>query len=580
MRAKELRQKYLDFFISKKHKVIPSASVVPDDESTLFTTAGMQSLVPYLKGKPHPEGNRLVNCQKCLRTDDIDEVGDAVHHSFFEMLGNWSLGDYFKDRSIKLSYEFLTQILKLDPKRLYVTCFNGDKDAPKDQTSAEIWKSIGIPSERIYFYGKKENWWGPAGTTGPCGPDTEIHYDVTQKACGPNCRPGCPCGRFSEIWNNVFMEYNKTINGNFEPLKQKNVDTGMGLERILAIVNGYEDNFLTDLWQPAIKKLEMVTHRQYQNNKREFRIIADHIRAIIFIISAQIKPSNKKHGYILRRLIRRVVVQLRQLGVTNFSDITNKISLVFINKMSDRYPELKNNKSMIQKVTKVEIEKFEKTLNLGIKKLNKLSNVDGEIAFNLFQTYGIPFEITQEILAKKGIKIDKKAFVKAMVSHQKKSRTASSGMFKSGLISHSKIAIKYHTATHLLHQALRDILGDHVHQAGSNITNERLRFDFTHDKSLSEKELVKVEEIINQKINAGLLVKKEEMPYQEAIKSGALAFFKQKYPKQVIVYSIGDYSKELCAGPHVKNTSEIGKIKVDKQKSLGQGLRRIYLKLI
>ncbi len=582
MTADQLRQKYFDFFVSKGHKITPSASLVPvNDPTVLFTTAGMHPLVPYLLGQTHPLGKRLVGVQKCLRTGDIDEVGDSIHHTFFEMLGNWSLGDYFKKEAIEWSYEFLTKEINLDPQRIFVTCFLGDKDAPKDDYSANVWNSLGIPKERILFFNKKENWWGPAGQTGPCGPDSEMHYDLTQKSCGTTCGPNtCNCGRFSEIWNNVFMEYNKTKDGKFIALTQQNVDTGMGLERILAIINGHNDNYKTPLWTPVIKILELKSNKKYNQDPRPFRIIADHIRSAVFIISDGVQPGNKEQGYILRRLIRRSIIQLKQLGILDYFPAIKEISSTFINIMSSFYKELKDNQDLVNQTLKEEVNRFEKTLNNGLREFNKLEKINGKTAFNLFQTYGFPFEITEELAKEKGLSVNKKTFKKEFLKHQEKSRTASAGMFKGGLADHSETTTRYHTTTHLLHQAMRDVLGNHIEQAGSNITVERLRFDFTHKEALTEKEIAKIEEIINQKIEEDLPVTHKEMPYQEAIDSGVLAFFKQKYPEQVTAYSIGKYSKELCGGPHVTTTGKIGKIKVDKQKALGQGLRRVYLKFV
>jgi alanyl-tRNA synthetase len=583
MTANELRKKYLDFFVSKGHKVIPSAPLVPEnDPSVLFTTAGMHPLVPYLLGQPHPLGKRIVDIQKCIRTNDIDEVGDFNHHTFFEMLGNWSLGDYFKKESISWSYEFLTKHLNMDPKRIFITCFEGDSDAPRDDYSADVWQSLGIPKERIFFFNKKENWWGPAGETGPCGPDSEMHYDLTQKPCGPNCSPGsCDCGRFSEIWNNVFMEYNKDQNGKYTPLSQKNVDTGMGLERVLAILNNQTDDYETDLWFPVIKLLEKESNLKYKDNKQSFRIIADHLRSAVFAISDGVIPSNKERGYVLRRLIRRSMVQLKQLNISDSLKVAEEIAETFISIMSDPYQDLKKNKEGIKSVLSDEIQRFDKTLDRGLREFNKLSEIDGKIAFNLFQTYGFPLEITAELATKNNFSIDRDQFQKEFEKHQEISRNASAaaGKFKGGLADHSETTTKYHTATHLLHQALRDVLGDHVKQAGSNITEERLRFDFSHDKPLTDEQIKKVEGAINQKIQENLPVTSEIMAKDDALKLVTVAMFADRYPDQVTVYTIGNYSKEICGGPHVKNTSEIGKIEVGRQESVGAGVRRIYLKL-
>lgn len=577
MTSDELRQKYLKFFEKKGHKIIPSASLVPEhDPSVLFTTAGMHPLVPYLLGQPHPAGKRLVNYQKCLRTDDIDEVGDAIHHTFFEMLGNWSLGDYWKQEAIAYSYEFLTKELQLEPERIYVTCFGGDKDAPKDIESAEIWKSLGIPDERIYFYGKKENWWGPVGETGPCGPDTEIFYELPSQPCSPNCQPSCNCGHFSEIWNDVFMQYNKTAEGKFEPLKQKNVDTGMGLERVLAVAQGLDDDYQTELFLPAIQKIEELSNLKYTDHLKEFRINADHLRAAVFIIADGVAPSNKERGYVLRRLIRRAALQLKRLDITDLKKAGLEIAEVFIQIMGPVYPELENNHTSIIQIIEVEINKFNQTLDRGLKEFNKLPEINGKIAFDLFQTYGFPLELTEELAAEKGFKIDPEEFRKEFEKHRELSRKLSAGMFKGGLGEQSEVTTKYHTATHLLHAALRQILGEHVQQKGSNITTERLRFDFSHPEKLTEEQLKQVENLVNQKIKENLPVSDEEMDKEDALKCGALGFFTEKYGDRVRVYSISDFSKEICGGPHIKNTGELGAFKIIKEESAGAGIRRIY----
>ena len=565
--ANDIRVKYLKFFKDRGHVEIPSAPLVPEnDPSVLFTTAGMHPLVPYLLGQPHSAGKRLVDIQKCLRTDDIDEVGDTIHHTFFEMLGNWSLGDYFKEDAIAWSYEFLTKELNLDPNRIYITCFAGDQDAPKDTESAEIWKSVGIPDERIFFYPKKDNWWGPAGATGPCGPDTEMHYDMTQKPHGPDCKPGCSCGRFSEIWNDVFMQYNKNEKSRFEKLPKPNVDTGMGLERTLAVVNGLDDNYLTELWQPAIQKISQLSGLQYLGNEKSFRIIADHIRAAAFVICDGVIPSNKERGYILRRLIRRATLQLNRLGIKSYVSAAGELVDVFI----------PTNKSLIHNTFQEEINKFEKTLDRGLREFNKLDLINGKIAFDLFQTFGFPWELTAELAREKGNEINRSEFQKEFNKHQELSRTASAGMFKGGLVDHSEIATKYHTATHLLHAALRQVLGTHVQQKGSNITAERLRFDFSHPEKLTDEQIKQVEDLINEKIKQDLKVERVEMPKTQALAEGALAFFPEKYPEITSVYSIGNFSKELCGGPHVQSTGEIGRIKITRQEAVSAGVRRIY----
>ena len=577
VQASDIRKKYLKFFESRGHTIIPSAPLVPENDPTvLFTTAGMHPLVPYLMGQPHPSGKRLVDYQKCVRTDDIEEVGDTFHHTFFEMLGNWSLGDYFKKEAISWSFEFLAQELAIDMDRLYITCFAGDEDAPKDTESAKIWQSLGIPPERIYFFGKKDNWWGPAGQTGPCGPDTEMHYDTTQTPCGPDCQPGCTCGRFCEIWNDVFMQYNKTVDSKFEKLPKPSVDTGMGLERTTAVLNHLDDNYLTDLWQSIIKSIEHVSHKKYEDNKKSFRIIADHLRAAVFIVSDGVQPSNKERGYILRRLIRRAAVQLKKLETTPSESFTPVVHSI-VHLMKQYYPALDQDQAVVS--IGVEIAKFQSTLDRGLREFNKLEKVTGKAAFDLFQTYGFPIELTIELAKETGQGIDKQEFEHEFIKHQELSRTASKGMFKGGLQDHSETTTKYHTATHLLHQALRDVLGNHVQQKGSNITGERLRFDFSHPAKLSPEQLKQVEDIINAKISANLPVTKHDMPKLKALAEGALAFFPEKYPDVTSVYVIGDYSRELCGGPHVNSTAEIGKLRITREESAGAACRRIYAQL-
>jgi len=560
----ELIKKYIDFFQSKGHKEIPNSGLVPlNDPTVLFTTAGMHPLVPYLLGQPHPLGKRLCNVQKCIRTTDIDEVGDNCHHTFFEMLGNWSLGDYFKKEAIELSFEFLTKALKIPKKELSVTCFKGDKDAPKDQEAASIWKSLGI--KKIRFLGKKDNWWGPAGTTGPCGPDTEMFIkDI-------------------EIWNDVFMQYNKTKTG-FEELKQKNVDTGMGVERTLAILQGYDDNYLTSIWQPIIKQIEKISKKSYKGNERSMRIIADHIKASCFIINNNVFPSNLERGYVLRRLIRRAVRELRNLGVKILEmDATAEIA----KSVFPIYPDYNLNKNLITEELKKEETRFQKTLEKGLKEFEKFSEnkeISAKEAFLLFQSYGFPLEMTEELAKENKIKIDSKGFQKELKKHQELSRTAAEGKFKSGLADQSEKTKALHTATHLLNQALREILSKDIVQKGSNINPERLRFDFNFDRKLTEDEKKKIEDWINSIIKKKLDVTKEEMPLKQAIKSGAQAEFGAKYPDVVSVYTIMDgkkqISKEICTGPHVSNTKELGKFKIKKEESSAAGIRRIKAVLI
>lgn len=581
--ANDIRLKYLNFYKARNHAVIPSAPLVPENDPTvLYTTAGMHPLIPYLLGQPHPAGNRLVNVQKCVRTNDIDEVGDAFHHTFFEMLGHWSLGDYYKKEALAFTFELLTQVFEFDPQSLSVTCFAGDLDAPKDEESSSIWQSLGIPKDRIYFLPKEDNWWGPAGVTGPCGPDSEVFVDLTKKSCGPNCQPGCSCGRFCEVGNDVFMQYNKTSSGKYELLPKPNVDNGTGLERNLALINGFNDNYLTDLWQPAVKLLENITGREYSDNKREFRIVVDHLRAAIFIIADGVFPSNKERGYILRRLIRRAVLKLH-LFVPDPLLPSLEVANVFIAQMSPVYPELNSQKDLIKKTLADEVGKFSKTLDRGLREFNKIKKLDGKAAFDLFQTFGFPWEITIEMAKQNKQTLNYQEFETEFKRHQQLSRTASVGMFKGGLQDQSEITTKYHTATHLLHKALRIVLGDHVQQKGSNITSERLRFDFSHSDKLTSLQTQKVEEIVNQKIIDNLTVSRAEQSKSQALSQGALAFFVEKYPDQVSVYTIGPeenwFSKELCGGPHVNSTGEIGGIKIIKEESAGAGIRRIYAQL-
>ena len=585
MKAKDLKKKYIDFFLKKTHKIIPSAPLIPEnDPSVLFTTAGMHPLVPYLLGEKHPLGNRLVSVQKCFRTDDIDEVGDSFHHTFFEMLGNWSLGDYWKKQSIEWSYEFLTQVLKLDPKRIWISVFAGGDNAPKDEESAEVWMGLGIPEERIVYLGKKDNWWGPVGSTGPCGPDSEIFYDTTGIPHGENCRPGDNCGRFFEIWNNVFMEYNQTEEGKYEPLKRKNVDTGMGVERTTAVISGLDDDYMVaDLWGKIISAIEEETGRKYKGNERAMRVVADHIRASCFVIADGVYPSNKGRGYILRRLIRRGVRYGKVLGVDGVF-LTKLVDFV-LKTYEGEYPELKRSKDTIKNVLKEEEEKFLETLGRGIREIDKIKNLNGKTAFFLYETYGFPLELSEEIAEEKGQKIDRKVFEDEFEKHKELSRQSSSGMFKGGLADHTKEVTKLHSATHLLHASLRKVLGENVSQKGSNITAERLRFDFSHPQKLTEDEVKKVEGLVNEQIKRDLPVSFKEETLDEAAAEGALHFFAEKYGERVKVYTMGDprgdyFSKEVCAGPHVTHTSEIGRVKIEKQEKIGSGVIRIYAKIV
>lgn len=579
MTANELRERFIQFFQKLDHKELPNLSLIPEnDPSALFISAGMHPLVPYLLGEPHPLGKRLVNCQRCLRTDDLEKVGNTFHHTFFEMLGNWSLGDYFKAEMIPWSLEFLTGKLGFKKEKLSVTIFTGDADAPYDQETESVWLKLGIPKERIFPLGKKDNWWGPVGETGPCGPDTEIFYDSGKKKCSPDCRPGCDCGKYFEIWNLVFMEYERKKNGKYLPLKQKNVDTGMGVERTTAILQGKDDNYQTELIAPIIEKIEESSGKNYKGNEKEMRIIADHLRAATFVIADGVIPSNKEQGYVLRRLIRRGIRFGQQMGSKKV--FTSAIAKVIIKTYQDVYPHLSQKRKFILENLQSEEEKFRKTLSRGLieieKILGKKKTISGQDAFWLYETYGLPFEVIEEIAQEKGFKIDQEEFEKALAIHRRKSRASVKKKFAGGLAEKSEETIKLHTATHLLHQALRDVLGEHVRQIGSNITSKRLRFDFTHPEKLTPEQIKRVEEIVNQKIKENLYVKMKMMSLEEAEKCGALAFFREKYGERVKVYFIGDYSLEVCAGPHVNSTEKIGNVRIVKEESAGAGRRRIY----
>lgn len=589
MKAKDLKRKYLDFFKERGHAIIPSAPLVPENDPTvLFTTAGMHPLVPYLLGEPHPQGKRLASVQKSFRTVDIASVGDTNHHTFFEMLGNWSLGDYWKKEAIEWSYEFLTSELKLNPKRIWVTCFEGDSDAPRDTESEGVWRNLGITDQQIFFYGKEENWWGPAGETGPCGPDTEMFYDVIQKPCSQNCKPGDNCGRFFEIWNDVFMEYNKTKQRKYEPLKQKNVDTGMGVERTVAVLSGLDDDYkVSDLWGEIMASIESETKTRYKGNEKAHRVIADHVRASTFIIADGVVPSNKEKGYVLRRLIRRAVRFGQTLGKKG--PFLASISKAVVKAYKQDYPEIKERSREVESVLTEEENKFLKTLKRGLREIEKQGVLDGKKAFFLYETYGFPLELTEEIAKERGQKVEKGVFEKEFEKHRKLSRTASAGMFKGGLVDHSEEVKKLHTVTHLLHAALRKVLGTHIEQKGSNITKDRLRFDFSHPQKLTEKEIKRTEALINEQIKKDLPVSFETMTYKEAINKGALAFFGERYGGKVKVYTIGPseasakggqaeppFSREVCGGPHVSRTSEIGGVKIRKQEKIGAGLIRVY----
>ena len=584
MKAIEIRNKYLDFFKRHEHAVIPSAPLIPEnDPSVLFTTAGMQPLVPYLLGEKHPEGTRLTDFQKCLRTNDIDEVGDNRHLTYFEMLGNWSLGDYFKEESIAMSFEFLTKELGIPVEKLSVTCFAGDEDCQRDEVTASCWKKAGIPEDRIYYFGKDDNWW-IAGEEGPCGPDTEMFYDTGKPKCSENCNPSCGCGKYVEIWNNVFMEFFKTKDGKYTKLKQHNVDTGLGLERMTMLLQGKETPFDTELFKPVMDKLQELAGENDSIESR--RIVAEHLRASMMIIQDGGLPSNVDRGYILRRLIRRMVRHLRKLQI-NLNELEELIDLN-IDTLKEMYPELHQNSNKIKSVIIEEKDKFEKTLERGEREFNKIVNrmknegqdtISGQDLFTLYETYGFPPEVTQDLAREAGLKVDTTEFDKLFKEHQEKSRMGSEQKFKGGLAGTGEQEVRYHTATHLLNAALKVILGKDVHQKGSNITPERMRFDFSCDHKLTDEEKKKVEDLVNEWISRGLDVKCEEMKKDDAIKSGAECMFIEKYPDIVTVYSIGNdketVSKELCGGPHVKNTSELGHFKIKKEEASSAGVRII-----
>ena len=579
MKAIEIRKKYLNFFKKHGHTIIPSAPLIPEnDSSVLFTTAGMQPLVPYLLGEPHPQGKRLTDYQKCVRTNDIEEVGDNRHLTYFEMLGNWSLGDYFKEESIQMSYDFLTQELQIPAEKISVTCFAGDEDCARDEVTAECWKKAGIPEDRIYYFGKDDNWW-IAGETGPCGPDTEMFYDTGKPKCSPNCNPSCGCGKYVEIWNNVFMEFYKDENGKYTKLKQKNVDTGLGIERMTMILEGKETPFETELFSHIMDKL---VELQKVDNISSRRIIAEHLRSSMMIIADGGRPSNIDRGYILRRLIRRMIRHMNKLEIS-LDELSTLIELNVEN-LKEMYPELENKKEIIKNVILEEKDKFVKTLTKGEKEFEKeiaeirkqgKEVVDGKIVFRLYDTYGFPPEVTEELAQENGMKIDKEEFNKLFKEHQEKSRAGSEQKFKGGLASTGEMETKYHTATHLLNAALKQVLGQHVHQKGSNITAERMRFDFSHPSKMTDEEKQKTEDLVNSWIQSAIPVEHMEMKKEEAIKMGAEAMFIEKYGDIVSVYKIGDFSLELCGGPHVHNTSELGHFKIKKEESSSSGVRRI-----
>jgi alanyl-tRNA synthetase len=582
MNSKDLRERYIQFFEQRGHRRVPSASLLPENDPTvLFTTAGMHPLVPFLLGEPHPQGKRLVNFQKCIRTNDIDEVGDPSHLTFFEMLGNWSLGDYFKEESLSWSFEFLTSELGIDPARLAVTVFMGDQDAPRDDVSARIWQKLGIPAEHIFFLPKSDNWWGPAGATGPCGPDSEIFYD-TGRPDHPGCQPGCKCGKWLEIWNNVFMEYEKNADGSYSKLRQSNVDTGMGVERTVVALQGKDDIFHIDTLFPLVEAIERLSGKRYADNPVPFRVITDHIRAASFAIGDGALPSNVEAGYVVRRMVRRAVRYARDLGIQE--NFCAALSGDVIDLFCNVYPGLQDKRNFIAEALDTEERKFKDTLERALKQVDKVIErvrgagetcISGKEAFDLFETYGFPLPLTVEIAQEQGLSVDEAGFENEYRQHRELSRQAHEGNFKGGLADHAVETTRLHTASHLLQAALRQVLGPTIHQMGSNITVERLRFDFSHNTRLNEEQLAEVERIVNEQIARDLPVTMEVLTLEQALQSGALAFFGDKYGQQVKVYTMGDFSKEVCGGPHVPHTGELGKFRITKQEAVGQGIRRI-----
>ena len=584
MKKINLKEEYLKFFESKGHKIIPSAPVVPENDPTvLFNTAGMQPLVPYLKGESHPEGTRLTDVQKCFRTNDLEEVGDKTHHTFFEMLGNWSLGDYFKNESISWSFEFLTKVLEIPVEKLAVTVFKGNSMIGADEESAKIWENAGIDPKKIKYLGEDDNWWPNIDLTGPCGPDTEIFYWRSDETVPEEFDPENE--NWVEIWNNVFMQYNHQDDGSFVPLKNKNVDTGLGVERVTAVLEGVTDNYKSSIWKSVISKIEKISNHSYDDEKytRSMRIVADHIRAIVIISGddAGIKPSNTDQGYILRRLIRRMIRYAKKLDIDINSNWEQVLAELIIEEYSKYYNELARNKDVILEVLKTEKVKFNRTLEKGLREFEKAiknisgNKIDKDIAFKLYDTYGFPIELTQELALEANLEVDVEGFNEKFKAHQELSRAGANQKFKGGLASTGDMEVKYHTATHLLNAALKKVLGDHVHQKGSNITAERMRFDFSHPEKMTPEQKQDVENLVNKYIEMAIPVEKMEMPKEEAVKIGAEAMFMDRYADIVTVYKIGDVSVEICGGPHVKNTSELGKFKIKKEESSSAGVRRI-----
>ena len=580
-----LRKLYLDFFKAKGHAVIQGASLIPENDPTvLFTTAGMHPLVPYLSGEKHPQGTRLTDVQKCVRTGDIDEVGDATHCTFFEMLGNWSLGDYFKKEAISWSFEFLTEVLKIDKNRLAVSVFAGDETAPRDEEAASIWMKCGIPADRIFFLPKKNNWWGPAGQTGPCGTDTEMFIDTGKPKCSDDCSPACDCGKYIEIWNDVFMQYNKQADGSFAPLAQKNVDTGMGLERTLCILNGYKSVYETDLFQGAIAKLEELSGKKYGESDevtKAMRIIADHIRTATMLLGDQrgVTPSNVDQGYVLRRLIRRAVRFGRVIDLKEGA--LGEIAKVYIDQYKDIYPEIGENQEKILSELDKEVARFSSVLQQGLKEFEKVisylpvKRLSGKTAFKLYDTYGFPIEMTVELAKEIGYDVDVEGYQKAFEEHQQKSHAGAEQRFKGGLQDNTVEVTRLHTATHLMNAALRTIVDENIRQKGSNITAERLRFDFNLDRPLTQEEITKIEQYVNDAIAAKADVVCKEMTVAEAKAMGAIGVFDSKYGEKVKVYAIGNFSTEICGGPHAANTGELGHFRIVKEQSSSAGVRRI-----
>jgi alanyl-tRNA synthetase len=590
MTGDELRQLFLSFFAERGHAIIPSAPLVPENDPTaLFISAGMQPLVPYLLGESHPSGRRLANVQKCLRTDDIEVVGDTSHNTFFEMLGFWSLGDYWKQDSLRWTLDWFTQVLGLEQERISVTVFAGDSDAPRDDEAVQVWLELGIPQERIYYLPKKDNWWGPAGKTGPCGPDSELFYDTGRPKHGSDCQPGCDCGKYIEIGNNVFMQYNKTAEGTYEPLKQRNIDVGLGLERTLLFVQGTSDVYTTDLFKSIVQRINELRDPQKskvslasEREQRLVRIIADHLRAATFIIADGVMPSNVEQGYICRRLIRRAIRYGHELGMP--STFTAEVAQAVIARFGPIYAELEKRQAIILNELTREEERFRQTLERGLREFQKMEDgmrqrgetiLPGETVFRLFDTFGFPPTLTAELAQERGLSADLDGFSLLYKQHQERSRQANQKKFAGGLADHSERTTQLHTATHLLNQALRDVLGTHVRQMGSNITQERLRFDFSHPQKLTGDEIQRVEEIVNQQIQRDLETTMEIMPLQQALDQGALAFFGERYGDLVKVYKIGDYSMEVCGGPHVQHTGGMGRFRILKAETIGQGVQRI-----